>query len=250
MTFASRAELGYDPTVTRVQDANGRTQYQFRIGDKVYQTLRTLAELQQMDIICKAPRVWAVTELHAETKAPIGEALVLKDFWAYADVKGELEIQTGIFNALRKVDEDGDGPANTSGLLAEEAKKFFLHILTDAPVHFNGVDDTAPAPDNGSILMKYAAAYGVSGMPQPPSTPRHTTKVHQRIIFAEECEPMDEISKYGDFALAMAQLIQGNLLRISFTCFKLTSTRLGLHAHRRIYTPRHQSRELFSSCSG
>ncbi|KAF8875552.1 hypothetical protein CPB85DRAFT_1444032 [Mucidula mucida] len=188
MTFASRAELGYDPTVTRVQDANGRTQYQFRIGDKVYQTLRTLAELQQMDIICKAPRVWAVTELHAETKAPIGEALVLKDFWAYADVKGELEIQTGIFNALRKVDEDGDGPANTSGLLAEEAKKFFLHIVGDAA---------------------YAAAYGVSGMPQPPSTPRHTTKVHQRIIFAEECEPMDEISKYGDFALAMAQLIQG-----------------------------------------
>ncbi len=79
-TFASRDELGYDPAVTRVQDANGRTQYQFRIGHKIYQTLRTLYELQQMDIIFKAPRVCAVTELHAEIKAPIGQTLVLKDF--------------------------------------------------------------------------------------------------------------------------------------------------------------------------
>ncbi len=49
---------------------------------------------------------------------------------------------------------------------------------------------------------------------------------------------MDEISKYGDFAPAMAQLIQGILLRISSISSKLTSIRLGLHAYRRIYTPR------------
>ncbi|KAF9034226.1 hypothetical protein BDZ89DRAFT_1062656 [Hymenopellis radicata] len=197
MTFASRSELGYDPTVTRAHDASGRLQYQFHIGDKIYQT---------NDIIYKAPRVWAVTELHAVTKAPIGETMVLKDFWHDAGAKSELEIQTEIFDALRKLDEDGGHPA---GSLAEDARKFFLHIVSDAPVQVNGVDDAAPAPDNCSTLIHYAAAFEVHDMPQPPSTPHHTTKIHQRIIFAEECQSMYDLSKYSDVALAMAQLIQG-----------------------------------------
>ncbi len=79
MMFASRKELGYDPTVTHVLDAEGKTtQYQFHIDAKIYQTLRSLAEPRYFDVVTKAPQVWAMTELHAEDMTSTGETMVLR----------------------------------------------------------------------------------------------------------------------------------------------------------------------------
>ncbi len=72
MMFASRKELGYDPTVTHVLDMEGKIQYQFHIDTKIYQTLQPLAKLRNLYIVSHALQIWAMTELHPKNMVPIG----------------------------------------------------------------------------------------------------------------------------------------------------------------------------------
>ncbi|KAF8998342.1 hypothetical protein BDZ89DRAFT_1148130 [Hymenopellis radicata] len=215
MMFASREELGYDPTITRVRvDAYGYTQYRFHIGAKIYQTLgRPLAQLKNLDVVTHAPRVWTVTELEPETMARRGKRMVLKDFWPLSIVKGELEIQTAIFDALRDLDKVGvpadECPLGTTGLLAEDAKKFFLTIALDAAVEFNGAVDMALVPESDFSMMTYSASYDCKDIEAPKDLPKLQAKTHRRVVFEEECCCISRLSGYATFALGMAQLIQG-----------------------------------------
>ncbi|KAF8872558.1 hypothetical protein CPB85DRAFT_1422651 [Mucidula mucida] len=82
MTFAPLEDLGYNPTVKRVQvgeDLN--IQYSFTIGDKVYQTTGVIYKMN-LDIVTRATRVWEVVELDSNFQ-PIGTHKVLKDVWLY-----------------------------------------------------------------------------------------------------------------------------------------------------------------------
>ncbi|KAF8912477.1 hypothetical protein CPB85DRAFT_1252582 [Mucidula mucida] len=107
MMFASSKELNYNPTVTHILNVEGKIQYQFHIGAKIYQTLQPLAKLRNLYIVSHAPQ----------------------DFWPDVDTKGELAIQTQIFDALQELDK--------VGMPAEEHPPGLEYIRLTGYLHYN-----------------------------------------------------------------------------------------------------------------
>ncbi len=80
MTFAKRAQLGYDPTVVRVCDRAGKIRYRFQVNGKFYLSGKAaIDEESARDIVTRATRVWGVEEVDPDTNLPVnGDKLVLK----------------------------------------------------------------------------------------------------------------------------------------------------------------------------
>ncbi|KAF8912498.1 hypothetical protein CPB85DRAFT_1252599 [Mucidula mucida] len=169
MTFADRIDLGYDPTVTRIRDANNKIQYQFEVDGKFYLTESFIAESAANDIVTRATRVWSVREYDPIKGTFIGSnSVVLKDVWLFSDAKGEKAIHDEIFAALKTLDDRlaAGTPLIALGLddspqvsLVEDAKPFFMDILQDVVVTFKRGDaqhaDVAPAPESGYTPFSY-----------------------------------------------------------------------------------------------
>jgi hypothetical protein len=85
-------------------------QYRFRVGDKVYQTRRVLADYRANTIIGRGTRVWEVVD--ADDRSPNPRRYALKDVWI-----GESDVPEGIImkvirrNIRRWMMENPDGPA-------------------------------------------------------------------------------------------------------------------------------------------
>ncbi len=235
MTFASLEDLGYDPTVQRIHVSEEDIQYRFTVGDKVYQTIRIIHELN-LDIVTRATRVWEVIELDSEDM-PIGESQVLKDVWLYFDATPESDIYNEIFAALRQLDADGSvseserpPPLQQGSSLEEDAKRYFMNIISDSVVTVNGRADEAREPPTGYTEFFYteldeeqvamdavivAAQRGdVDGCTPKPKTNKayvypHKARIHRRVIFLEVCETLYKVFSYSKFALGLAQLVHG-----------------------------------------
>ncbi|KAF8891896.1 hypothetical protein CPB85DRAFT_248297 [Mucidula mucida] len=235
MTFASLEDLGYDPTVQRIHVSEEDIQYRFTVGDKVYQTIRIIHELN-LDIVTRATRVWEVIELDSEDM-PIGESQVLKDVWLYFDATPESDIYNEIFAALRQLDADGSvseserpPPLQQGSSLEEDAKRYFMNIISDSVVTVNGRADEAREPPTGYTEFFYteldeeqvamdavivAAQRGdVDGCTPKPKTNKayvypHKARIHRQVIFLEVCETLYKVFSYSKFALGLAQLVHG-----------------------------------------
>ncbi|KAF9034216.1 hypothetical protein BDZ89DRAFT_530956 [Hymenopellis radicata] len=208
------------------------------------------------DIVTRATRVWGVQEVDPITNLPInGDRLVLKDVWLFDDAQGEKDIQDDIFAQLKKLDEEiaerveaGLSPPfkdlgvdrypSSPQTLEDNAKKFFLTILEDEVVVIGRDQDVAPSPDPQCVPFYYtpvdrstsvrppvvrgALRSGAQGPPpqqsQPPTVPvaAHKARVHRRVIFRERCKRLDALFDYGDYTLAICQLLEGlNFLRLA-----------------------------------
>ncbi|KAF8875550.1 hypothetical protein CPB85DRAFT_1345532 [Mucidula mucida] len=255
MTFANRVQLGYDPTVVRIRDGAGNIRYWFQVNGKFYLSeIAAIDEESARDIVTRATCVWGVEEVDPNTNLPInGEKLVLKDVWLFDDAKGEKAIQDDIFAQLRKLDVKvaeriaaGQSyadlgvdryypPPQTS---ETKARSYFLTIMEDEVVLIGSEQDVAPAPGQPCVPFVYvdvdrsatvlppavrgAGRSGVDGpppqQPQPP-TPQvavHKARVHRRVIFREHCKRLDALFDYGDYTLAICQLLEGlNFLRLA-----------------------------------
>ncbi|KAF8875545.1 hypothetical protein CPB85DRAFT_540785 [Mucidula mucida] len=255
MTFANRVQLGYDPTVVRIRDGAGNIRYRFQVNGKFYLSeIAAIDEESARDIVTRATRVWGVEEVDPNTNLPInGEKLVLKDVWLFDDAKGEKAIQDDIFAQLRKLDVKvaeriaaGQSYADLGvdryypppQTLETNARSYFLTIMEDEVVLIGSEQDVAPAPGQPCVPFVYvdvdrsatvlppavrgAGRSGVDGtppqQPQPP-TPQvavHKARVHCRVIFREHCKRLDALFDYGDYTLAICQLLEGlNFLRLA-----------------------------------
>ncbi|KAF8867729.1 hypothetical protein CPB85DRAFT_1571877 [Mucidula mucida] len=214
MTFAPLEDLGYDPTVKRVrvgEDLN--IQYRFTIGDKVYQTTGVIYEMN-LDIVTRATR----------------------DVWLYFDATPESHIYNAIFAALRQLDEDGSvpeterpPPLQPGSSLEEDAKHYFMTIVSDSVVSINGQPDEAKEPPEGYVEFCYTVAEekfameatiaGTSRGEVDDYTPQlkrvdrapypHKKRTHRRIVFDEVCRTLYKVLSYADFTKGVAQLVYG-----------------------------------------
>ncbi|KAF9020218.1 hypothetical protein BDZ89DRAFT_1138803 [Hymenopellis radicata] len=188
MTFASLEDLGYDPTVKRIH------------------TIGVIHEMN-LDIVTRATRV-------------------LKDVWLYFDAKPESDIYNEIFAALRQLDEDGNVPESErppplqpGSSLEEDAKNYFLTIVSDSVVTINGRPDEAQEPPAGYSEFFYTeeedkvamrATVDGSKLKRADGTAYpHKKRTHRRIVFEEVCHTLYEIFSYADFTKGLAQLVYG-----------------------------------------
>ncbi len=118
----------------------------------------------------RATRLWAVQELDVKDQ-PLGETELLKGAWLSFEAELEEDTQHGF-------SKDADCPLSSvaDAAMADEGRQ---------------LPPTAP-PDRDS-----------------PAYPPHTTRTNRRIIFAEQCQTLYTVDNYGDFALALAQLVDG-----------------------------------------
>ncbi|KAF8885907.1 hypothetical protein CPB85DRAFT_1566864 [Mucidula mucida] len=153
----------------RVRNENKRVQYRFTGGDKKSQIVCSVGEAIVLDSMTRATRIWAVQELDVKDQ-PLGETELLKGVWLSFEAESEVDTQ----HAFSK----------------------------DAECLLTSVADTA-MPDEARQLPPTAPPDRKS-----PVYP-HTTRPNRRIIFAEQCQTLYTVNNYGDFALGLAQLVDG-----------------------------------------
>ncbi|KAL1673752.1 hypothetical protein EV122DRAFT_293930 [Schizophyllum commune] len=140
--YANYAQLGFDPSVTRVVDAHGRPQYQFDVvhaGEKVprvYQTLDVLFQCAFTDVL--HDRAMAVYRVCPATR---GDGLsaqsdpakhrVLKDFAQLASKPNELAERNRILERLRDAAESPEERARCDGFLTTVLADFEVFDMTD-----------------------------------------------------------------------------------------------------------------------
>ncbi|KAI5826494.1 hypothetical protein K523DRAFT_331175 [Schizophyllum commune Tattone D] len=152
--YANDAQLGFDPSVTRVVDVHGRPQYQFDVvheGEevpRVYQTLDVLFQCAFTDALHE--RAMAVYRVCPATK---GDGLsaqadpvkhrVLKDFAQLASKPNELAERNRILMRLRDAAETQEERARCDG--------FFTTVLADFEVF--DMADRSPYPGQALNLV-------------------------------------------------------------------------------------------------
>ncbi|KAF8909122.1 hypothetical protein CPB85DRAFT_1562600 [Mucidula mucida] len=210
-------DLGYDPTVKRIGVNEKDIQYRFTVGDKVYQTTGIIHDLN-LDLVTRATRVWEVIELDSEDM-PIGTPKVLKDVWLYSDATPESDIYNAIFAALRQLDKDGSvaenerpPPLQPGSSLEEDAKNYFMTILSDSVVTINGQPDEAPEPPADYVELFYTETEDKVAMEATvEGTHRgevdgNDSSTHR---VEEVCRTLYKVFSYADFTKGLAQLVYG-----------------------------------------
>ncbi|KAG6823975.1 hypothetical protein H0H93_002736, partial [Arthromyces matolae] len=148
---------------------------------------------------------------------------VLKDVWLYSDSKGEKAIQDDIFRRLGVADKKYGSDHQS------EARPYFVTILNDWKVAFEGTSDETPGlPSHWSAasITRPGATFGPvasgslravtpshdSGQPSTPKTinvdHKHHPRQHYRTVYKEVCKSIYDIE---DYEIALQALI-GNLL--------------------------------------
>ncbi|OCB90616.1 hypothetical protein A7U60_g2134 [Sanghuangporus baumii] len=126
LAFASKEDLGWDPTVRPYIRGDGERVYHIDVDGEIYETDRILASSSAEELVGHATRVWMVRHLHS------GESYVLKDVWVedgrdlehiiYEDILHDVETKYSV----------------------DARKEVASHLLTPTAhwlVHVNGVED-------------------------------------------------------------------------------------------------------------
>uniref|UniRef100_A0A0W0F630 Fungal-type protein kinase domain-containing protein n=1 Tax=Moniliophthora roreri TaxID=221103 RepID=A0A0W0F630_MONRR len=119
---ASKEQLGFDPTVRRVQRGSGskaETRYRFTINGIEYETLEAISIYKANFLLGRANRVFKVQRVVNDEL--IGPIFVLKDLWLPEGAKTELEIQEDVKANINKVHV-------VEGLDATDFEKHFVAI--------------------------------------------------------------------------------------------------------------------------
>ncbi|KAI3616466.1 hypothetical protein WG66_011376 [Moniliophthora roreri] len=138
-SFASKTDLGYDPTVRRKLIGQGKTKsvvYEYMVYDEEkgrevwYRTVdAVLSNYRANRPLGRAIGVWKVRELDDKGE-PFGPTYVLKDYWITLDSMTEGQIQSNIFKVAGQVRPNQD------------FRKYFMTILHDTIVRIDGNEDT------------------------------------------------------------------------------------------------------------
>ncbi|KAG6848302.1 hypothetical protein H0H93_001406 [Arthromyces matolae] len=222
MAFADPRELGIDTTVRRTSVESGSEKliaYEYDVGDVTYLTQGApISEETAYDICSRATRVWEVRKIREKGKVVSDNtSYILKDVWLYED--GQLE--SAILNKImERLEELG---------LKEEAKPYFMDILSDWEVMIGNVKDRShsPPPDSKSAHFTYDKATTAAPLPgsqrtktsvqdaQRHATPaivrpelKHHVRKHVRTIYKEVCLSIYEIGNYKIVARVLSDMTE------------------------------------------
>ncbi|KAF4563857.1 hypothetical protein EYR36_003101 [Pleurotus pulmonarius] len=235
--FATKEELGYDPMVTR--DAKG--DYIYRIPsteggqqcDRFFRTTASIAEYRSDNITGRMGRVWKVVECNStgDVLSPGEPSRVLKDVWLEDSALTESQIQSQIFEDLKKffVDKQDERylafeqlQPSLSDLEKDDTyKKYFIKIVTDyegkrtKPLLAKSQRLRSLFTTIKPLALPTTAHPGGSGTPRPleskdalDETPREFAPRKQyRVVFGEVCEAVGDLRTLGEVADVLNQAV-------------------------------------------
>ncbi|KAL5520223.1 hypothetical protein ACEPAG_9436 [Sanghuangporus baumii] len=122
IAFATKEQLGWDPTIRPFVRSNGERVYLIDVDDKTFETEQVLSDFSANALVSNATRVWKVRHTGS------GDSFVLKDVWMEDDRQPERVIHDAI---LQDVEEKFGSDAR---------REVDLHLLTPVadwlvPVH-------------------------------------------------------------------------------------------------------------------
>ncbi|KAF9049342.1 hypothetical protein BDZ89DRAFT_1154618 [Hymenopellis radicata] len=185
MTFASRVQLGYDPTVVRVRDAEDNIRYRFEV-DEACGWIIPYEDLG-VDNYPPAPRTLQGEARNFFLTIKVDQEVVIEDS---QDVAAGPHVDDIPFFYTDELEPAKARPPVVRGSLRRSTVEEALPGVEIEPVKDESV---ALAP----VLV-------------------HKARVHRRIIFQEYCKPLSALCDYGDYAFAIVQVLEGlNYLRLA-----------------------------------
>ena len=177
MLYANDAQLGFDPTVTRVIDVRGRPQYQFEVvheGEetaRIYQTLDVLFQCTFTDAL--HDRAMAVYRVCPATKGDGLSAIfdptnhrVLKDFAQLINRPTELAERNRLLERLNDAAETPEERARCEGFFTTVLADFEVFDMADRSPYSGQAMDLVPAKRRRTLVKEvcddlYAMENGV-----------------------------------------------------------------------------------------
>ncbi|KAL1665515.1 hypothetical protein GGF50DRAFT_126331 [Schizophyllum commune] len=189
-SFASPAQLGFDPAVHRVVVGN-ELHYQFDVVHRdgtchQYQSVKIEYEDAASNLHCQAMRVFKVVDCGNLS----GPCRVLQDYWRSndAEVSEEGKIQDAIFCAMEKIMTEDE---------LIDIRRHFMTLLAD------GVVACADRPREAS------GPPGSGSMASGPRLARIAPgRKHCRTLHGEYCETLWRVDDPATFFFALYQVIQ------------------------------------------
>ncbi|KAG9218182.1 hypothetical protein CCMSSC00406_0010224 [Pleurotus cornucopiae] len=235
--FATEEELGYDPIVMR--DAKG--DYIYRIPsteqgqqrDRFFRTTASIAEYRSNNITGRMARVWKVVECNPSgaVLSPSEPSRVLKDVWLEDSALTESQIQSQIFEDIKKFFRDKQDarylaferlrPSISDLERNDRYRKYFIQIVAD----YDGRRTKPRLPNSQRkrrlfstvepLALPTTSNRGGSGTPCPTESkitfdegPREFAPRKQyRVIFGEVCEAVGDLGTAGEVADVLSQAI-------------------------------------------
>ncbi|KAF9074801.1 hypothetical protein BDP27DRAFT_1415727 [Rhodocollybia butyracea] len=199
LTYASKSQLGVDPTVTRfIYECEGSVnniRYRFVVGGRTYETVGPpISEQRAYFIVSRSTRVWRVRRVELDGSLS-KEEYVLKDVWLLDDTPLEHEIQNRVRERL------GDDV----WLLA---KRYFLTITAEEVVRVDGEDDVTPLP----ARRHFRTRDNQTPLPRSPVnkvTVKLYRRKHVRVVFKEVCASVYELVDGGSLGRCLTDTVQG-----------------------------------------
>ncbi|KAI5114952.1 hypothetical protein M0805_000808, partial [Coniferiporia weirii] len=178
LAFATKAELGWDPTITVSTKGRVRT-YHIEVDGEVYDTVGVLAD-SGLDMAGRATRVFKVTKEGSKTE------LVLKDVWLDDNQGLEHSIYDDLFSDIE---------AQLGKSERDAAAKHFITPIRSNKVRVNGQEDhtckvqmrnAVPSfrkPFELYIDRGYTIPWGSQGCSCTSSEENHRKHIHHRIHY-------------------------------------------------------------------
>ncbi|KAJ3917263.1 hypothetical protein F5877DRAFT_44977, partial [Lentinula edodes] len=148
LSGACREELGYDPTVRRVQGTNGTDpRYIFTIDGKQYITTEAITVRKAKFLLGCATRVFKVQQVLNNEGELDSEVKVIKDYWLPEDSCTELETRSAIEANIQKVNA-------VPNLDRSAFNRYFVKIEACEKVPVPSTTEKGQTPDSTSNFLR------------------------------------------------------------------------------------------------
>ncbi|KAG9007892.1 hypothetical protein FRB90_009172, partial [Tulasnella sp. 427] len=227
--LANKEKLGYDPTVKRRTDSDGKPCFIYQVDNRYFKTVRSIFESRRLCVTGRGTRVWQVVEVRSfENLEPIKgrSEMVLKDVWLNKGAMTEGQNLRAIFDELEKLSlvlQSGTELAILSEFDQEERQRlrdcllqrtWGRYFLTkecdwqgysstgrgDGAEPNNQLFDAPPSdPIPASSSLTSETRHSTPRPTDPadrrlPQRPRsYGSKQQYRIVYQEICTPMHEV---------------------------------------------------------
>ncbi|THH03742.1 hypothetical protein EW145_g6041 [Phellinidium pouzarii] len=202
--FASKTELGWDPTVS-VSIENGIRVYHFTMDDEVFSTVKVMSDVGADAVIGRASRVFKV-------KRSDGTLAILKDVWVDDDRELEHVLHEQILDDVEK---------NFDKKARKIVKK---HLMT--PMHFGLVKVDGQTDHTTNVIMRGRAPSFINTFPLVSETHRVNeaqqsighSRASDRTVYYTTRVPQENARKYihhrHHYRVVFKEI--GETLRVSF----------------------------------
>ncbi|KAI5897674.1 uncharacterized protein SCHCODRAFT_02564734 [Schizophyllum commune H4-8] len=226
--YASKEQLGFDPSVRRVYNSSGGLQYQYKVTDRegvdrYYETISIIYQKSATRLHSRGMRVLEVREVTKDGRDAADQySRVLRDFWAYEDARPETEILGDIISRLKE-EESELVQGDDLGDIEQHFMEFICDVCVGEPApapppksrvyQFPEDDANVDGKESSSAMVKSHLQNTVVGLdPTPHGTGMelpsalHARK-HCRTVHMHLCQDLYKISDPAEFFFALGQCI-------------------------------------------